>query len=244
MSPDAERETMMAAIPVATAPCPVCGGESFAHTPVLWPALVADWGLAAAEAQAIDIQQGTYCVQCGSNVRSMALARALLRLRASADTLVRFVGDPTQTKLRVLEINHAGTLHPVLARLPGHRLISYPDFDMTSLALPAETFDLVVHSDTLEHVPDPLKGLQECLRVLAPGGALAFTVPAVPGRLSRSRQGLPPSYHGTADQIEPGMLVHTEFGADVWTLVLHAGFSTCELVPFHFPAGLAIVGWK
>ena len=37
------------------------------------------------------------------------------------------------------------------------------------------------------------------------------------------------------------MLVHTEFGADVWTLVLSAGFSSCELVPLRFPAGLAML---
>ena len=42
------------------------------------------------------------------------------------------------------------------------------------------SFDLVVHSDTLEHVPDPLRALQECRRVLRPGGALCFTVPTLP----------------------------------------------------------------
>jgi len=41
---------------------------------------------------------------------------------------------------------------------------------------------------------------------------------------------------------DPGMLVHTEFGADVWTMVLAAGFSSCKLVPYVFPSGLAIVG--
>ena len=37
------------------------------------------------------------------------------------------------------------------------------------------------------------------------------------------------------------MLVHTEFGADVWTVVTRAGFSSCALLPFKFPSGLAIV---
>jgi hypothetical protein len=37
------------------------------------------------------------------------------------------------------------------------------------------------------------------------------------------------------------MLVHTEFGADVWTYVLGVGFSSCELVPVAYPAGLAII---
>lgn len=38
------------------------------------------------------------------------------------------------------------------------------------------------------------------------------------------------------------MLVHTEFGADAWTMVLEAGFSSCKLVLYMFPPGLAIVG--
>jgi hypothetical protein len=35
--------------------------------------------------------------------------------------------------------------------------------------------------------------------------------------------------------------VHTEFGADLWVGVLEAGFSSSELVPFHFPSGLAVI---
>ena len=202
-----ERETMMTESPAEPSPCPVCGGWQFEHTPVLWPALVAEWGLSADEALAIDLQQGTHCVQCASNVRSMALARAILDVRVSAGTLRQLVESPAHAALRVLELNHAGTLHPELARLPRHRLVTYPDFDMMRLALPDETFDLVVHSDTLEHVPDPVQGLRECRRVLVAGGAVVLTVPVVPGRLSRSRRGLPASYHGAPDQIDPGMLV-------------------------------------
>jgi len=228
----------------ADSACPVCGGHAFEHAAVVWPGLVAEWGLSDDEARVIDVQQGTHCVQCGSNVRSMALARALLDVRASAGTLTALVDDPAQATLQILEINHAGTLNPYLSRLPRHQLVSHPDFDMMRLVVPDAAYDLVVHSDTLEHVPDPVKGLEECLRVLRPGGAVVFTVPVVPGRLSRSRRGLAPSYHGAPDRIEPGMLVHTEFGADVWTLVLRAGFSRCKLVPFLFPAGLAIVGRK
>ncbi|CAN5770610.1 hypothetical protein BH20PSE1_BH20PSE1_02770 [soil metagenome] len=224
--------------------CYVCGASEFAHTPVLWPELVAAWGLSNEEARYMDVQQGTHCCACGSNVRSIALAKALLACFRFEGTLNGFVDNVAYHTLRVLEMNEAGTLHPILSRLPRHRLAAYPEFDMMRLALTSGAFDLVVHSDTLEHVRDPLQGLNECHRVLHTGGYLLFTIPIIVGRLTRGRHGLAPSYHGVAGCTDAGMLVHTEFGADAWTMVLKAGFTSCELVPYGFPAGLAIVAKK
>jgi len=221
--------------------CHVCGGRTFEHTPVLWPDLIAAWELSEEEARYIDVQQGTHCQSCGSNVRSIALARAIMRYRAFAGTLTRFVDDVVHRDLRVLEINEAGTLHPFLRTLPGHILVCYPAVDLRSLPFATGSFDLVVHSDTLEHLSDPQKGLQECRRVLNDRGALAFTVPVIVDRLSRNRAGLRPSYHGHEGSVDSGMLVHTEFGADVWTFVMRTGFSLCEFVTFRFPSGLAIL---
>ena len=221
--------------------CDVCGGRAFEHTPVLWPGLIAEWELSPDEARYIDVQQGTHCQSCWSNIRSIALARAIMRFRDFAGTLTAFVADPAQRDLRVLEINEAGTLNPVLSRLPGHRLASYPDVDMQRLPFPPGSFDLVVHSDTLEHVPAPLDGLKECRRVIDDRGAVIFTVPVIVERLTRSRAGLPPSSHGHEGSSDPGMMVYTEFGADVWAFVARAGFSNCALWPYRFPAGLAIV---
>jgi len=221
--------------------CDVCGGRTFEHTPVLWPELIAEWNLSPYEAEYIDLQQGTHCRSCGSNIRSIALARAIMRFRRFEGTLATFVADPNQHDLRVLEINEAGTLHPVLRQLPGHRLASYPEVDMRKLPFPSASFDLIVHSDTLEHVPTPLAGLKECRRVTDDGGAVSFTVPVIFERLTRTRDGLPCSYHGNPSSPDPGMVVHTEFGADVWALVARAGFSSCEMLPYQFPAGLAIL---
>jgi SAM-dependent methyltransferase len=164
-----------------------------------------------------------------------------MRFRQFAGTLTMFVADPGQADLRVLEINEAGTLHPVLSQLPGHHFGAYPEIDMLSLPFSARSFDLIVHSDTLEHVPTPVNGLKECRRVVDDRGAVIFTVPVIVERMSRSREGLPPSYHGNESLRDPGMVVHTEFGADVWVLVAQAGFSSCELLPHQFPAGLAIL---
>lgn len=224
--------------------CYVCGASDFAHAPVLWPDLVTAWGLSSEEARYIDVQQGTHCRACGSNVRSIALAKALLGCFRFEGTLSDFVDNVDHHTLRVLEINEAGTLHPILRRLPRHRLAAYPEFDMTRLALPSGAFDLIIHADTLEHVSDPLQGLRECHRVLCATGHLLFTIPIIVGRLTRPRRGLARSYHGAAGCTDPGMLVQTEFGADAWTTVIEAGFSNCELVPYLYPAGLAFVARK
>ena len=224
--------------------CRVCGGLEFGHVDVLSRELIEGWGLSTDEARYINVQQGTHCTGCGSNVRSIALARAILSSRDYGGSLMQFVTDPAQADLRVLEVNEAGTLHRFLARLPGHRLVSFPGFDLTKLSLPSGAYDLVVHSDTLEHVPDPVRGLEECCRVLAVEGCLLFTIPIVLGRMTRNRRNLEPSFHGPPGCRDPDMLVHTEFGADAWAMVVQAGFSRCELVSFMFPSGLAIVGRK
>jgi SAM-dependent methyltransferase len=200
--------------------CDVCGGGEFEHSPVLWPELISAWQLSDEEAHYIDVQQGTRCRTCNSNVRSIALARAILRFRTFTGTLRMFVEDAGQRDLRVLEINEAGSLNPVLRLLPKHRLATYPEVDMRSLPFTAASFDLVVHSDTLEHVPEPERALKECCRVLSARGALTFTVPVIINRLSRTRAAMPPSYHGQEGSRDPDMFVHTEFGADVWTSVI------------------------
>lgn len=227
--------------PMTPSPCRVCGGDAFVHHDVLWGELVAQWGLSTAEAEYINIQQGTSCAACGSNVRSIALADALLRSVQATSTLKEWVTTDTARACTVLEINEAGSLSNVLAAMPGHRLVRYPDYDMMALPFKNGSFDLVVHSDTLEHVPDPVGGLRECRRVLRRGGACIFTVPVVVGRLTRSRKGLPLSVHGSEGCQDTSLTVHTEFGADAWCQVLESGFDECRLVPYRYPAGLALI---
>jgi SAM-dependent methyltransferase len=224
--------------------CQVCGHLGFVHDDVLWPDLIQAWQLAPAEVEYVNVQQGTRCERCGANVRTQALARALVQATGGLDTLERCVQPNGPLDRRVLEINEAGTLTPWLSRLRGHVLTRYPACDITNLPYEKDAFDLVVHSDTLEHVDDPHTALCECRRVIAAGGACVFTVPVIVGRMTRSRRGLPPSYHGHADCREADFLVHTEFGADVWTAVLDAGFDRCDLVPFRYPSGLAIIAWR
>ena len=218
--------------------CPVCGGLGLTDREVLWPELITEWALSPIEAAYINRQQGTRCVSCGANLRSQVLADAIL---SCLDQAAPLEVSLRATPLEILEINAAGDLHRYLAAAPSHVLAQYPEVDMMDLPYEGERFDLVVHSDTLEHVPHPVRALAECRRVLKPSGVLCYTVPSIVGRLSRRREGLPPSYHGTSVERPEDYLVVSEYGADMWIEPLLAGFGSVQIFARDFPAALALV---
>lgn len=224
--------------------CPVCGSKEFQSQSVLWQELIDDWELSSQEVNYINRQQGFGCISCGNNLRSMALAKAITNAYQFFGSLVDFVQTEFAKKLRVLEINEAGNLTATLAMLPNYKLVKYPEHDMTDLTIKDASFDLVIHSDTLEHVPDPVKGLLECKRVLASNGRCIFTVPIVVGRVSRSRNGMKDSFHGNPINEGSDFIVHTEFGADVWTYLTHAGFSAINFHILEYPAGIALEAFE
>jgi len=141
--------------------------------------------------------------------------------------------------LRLAEINLIDGLHDVLAQLPGLSFSDYdpmgrseiPSEDLTRLSYPDDSFDLILTSESLEHVPDLNKALAELRRVLTPGGRHIFTVPLLPG--------VPRTYarsvvrNGAIEHLAPeirhpggdvGYPVFTEFGADLDELLKQAGF--------------------
>jgi SAM-dependent methyltransferase len=219
-------------------PCPVCDGQIFTQEAALWPELIEEWRLEPHEVEYLDMGQGMTCVQCGSNLRAMTLALAVLKAFDFAGT---FKAWTHVSPARVLEINHAHRLTDYTRSMKNHVLACYPAVDMLSLPYSDGCFDLVIHSDTLEHVPDPIAALAECRRVLVFGGFLAYTVPVVVGRLSRSRNGLPPSYHGKADANPVDYLVRTEFGSDFWEYAMRAGFTQVRLISIDYPASIAVL---
>jgi SAM-dependent methyltransferase len=224
--------------------CTVCGKDKFSFREVLWPELVAAWQLLPYEVDYLNRQQGFYCNTCGNNLRSMALADAILRAYSFCGTLDQFVEAEVGRTLKVLEINEAGGLSPTLRRMPNHQFMQYPEYDMTSLECKSESVDLVIHSDTLEHVSGPEVALSECRRILSRDGKCIFTVPIIVDRWTRSRFGLAPSYHGQSGVAEDDQMVHTEFGADAWQSVIRAGFRSCEITSLEYPAALALIARK
>lgn len=220
--------------------CLVCGGTEYSFVKVLWPQLVEEWQLSNEEVDYVNRQQGEKCVSCQSSLRSIALADAITSALKFDGLLSDLSFDSQYEKIKVLELNLAGELTPHLQRLRGHQLVCYPEADIMDLPFDDDSFDLVVHSDTLEHVSDPLAGLSECRRVVSSGGHCCMTVPIILGRLTRSREALAPSYHGEPDKNRPDYRVFSEFGADVWKLAFEAGFSSVSFHSFEFPAGLSL----
>ena len=49
--------------------------------------------------------------------------------------------------------------------------------DITALPLPAAAFDVVLCTEVLEHVPEPIAAVGEMARVLRPGGSMLLTAP-------------------------------------------------------------------
>jgi len=172
-------------------------------------------------------------------MRVRVLALAILSGLAEVRTFADFIQSSASQQLKILEINKAGNLHEFLKKHPRHMLVEYPEYDMMALNLPDDHFDLVIHSDTLEHISDPLKALRECFRVLKEGGKLFFTIPLIVDRPTRFRKGLPPSYHGSPDCGAADYRVHTEFGSDAWKLVLEAGFKSLKIHAQEYSAGMA-----
>ncbi len=227
--------------------CSVCGrvGAMLRRPRAIPPRLRELWGLSPREAEALVRKETLDCSRCGAKLRGRRLAEVLLRLYPAASrprSAREWAETPEARALEVAEINRIDGLHEALAPLP---LFVWSDFgeagrseDLTRLSYPDESFDLVLTSETLEHVPDLGLALGEIHRVLRPGGRHLFTIPRlpnVPKTFPRARL-LP---DGRIEHLAPaichpggdvGYPVFTEFGADLTEILRRAGFE----VAVHF----------
>ncbi len=238
--------------------CGVCGfvGEPIFHA-ALWPELIAEWELTPQWADWFDRREGSRCVRCGASLRVSQMAVALVeavngRVGTHATRLDRLFDAPQARALAIAELNSAGNLHRFLARSPtlrhseyGSTSLDVPSEDLMGLSYPDSTFDLVVTSDTLEHVPDIDKALQETFRILMPGGSHVLSVPVVSDRPTRRRAViedsklkhlLPPSYHGMPAEGKSDYLVFYEFGDDFVERCIAIGYDMRVLTHPRNPA--------
>jgi SAM-dependent methyltransferase len=248
--------------------CPVCGSRLvLIARPVFSEALAKASNFNTEWTAFFNQREGEICVSCGASLRARQLASALLVWETKAigvgfpdaDSMAR--NHQVQT-LKVAEVNSCGSLHKALCRLPGLKFSEYesdnpdvPHEDLLNLSYASGEFDLVLHSDTLEHVPDLSRALDEIHRVLKPGGSMICSVPLVrDGRKTSSRAALksngelehffPPIYHGGSYQKTCQYLVFYDFGDDLFKFIQARGFKMQILEHENNPAAFTIIAEK
>jgi SAM-dependent methyltransferase len=223
--------------------CSCCGWRFGFTFPMLWDQLKTDWDLSDDLQRQLDQRESATCQRCHSIARTRGIGAILLesinrRCGLDIKTVVELAhyAGRIEVSFRIAEINALPGLHAQFSKM---RCVSCSEYgsavseDLMALSYADETFDYVLTSDTLEHVPDFDKALQEIRRVLKPGGAHIFTIPVIWERETRQRASvedgevvylLPPSYHGSPDTDAGDLLVFNEFGGDVVERIEAAGF--------------------
>lgn len=212
--------------------CSACGvhSKTWTHKKIINDKLAKDWSLSLGLRKKFDLRESSFCPNCQNSHRTRYLAKAILeQIPFGTNNLTDWVQKANKANLKVAEINGCGQLHQILENL---NKISYSEYvppenlktrfknflkdisnqDVTQLSYKDNQFDLVLHSDVLEHVNDYQKAIKECRRVLKPNGVCLFTVPVIMNRLTKSRKKLSPSFHGSG---EPDNFVFWEFGKDI-----------------------------
>ena len=177
--------------------CINCGCDQFSQESVIDTELAKCWNLSIQEREWLNEREGHFCLGCKMTKRVRTLLCAALRK----------VGQLTETIYQPKE--------PL-----GKTIGSFLNQDICRLTFRNSQFDLVIHSEILEHLHDYQQALSEVQRVLKPGGIQIYTVPILFSRMTRRRSKLdetkrtinvlPPSFHGCEREFP----VVWEFGSD------------------------------
>jgi SAM-dependent methyltransferase len=101
--------------------------------------------------------------------------------------------------------------------------------------VPVASLDIVLCISVLEHLWDPLAALQECFRIVRPGGLCMFNVPTWRGKrfleYSAFRLGLSPK-----DEMDDHKAYYDV--KDFWPLLVRAGFRPSNIRCFSHKLGL------
>jgi SAM-dependent methyltransferase len=218
--------------------CEVCGRDS---------AFILDWRYATGSLP--NFRERLVCPHCGLNSRQrfvLGWIKGKYKERREKPPGIYFYEQVTPF------------FHGALRYLTGCRIIGseYLGFDKKSgdvvrglrhedalaLSFPDASLDLLVSNDVFEHVPDHRRALSEAARVLAPGGAMIFSVPFHTGEdqtRARAELGenglrhlLPEQYHGNPVS-EKGSLVFHDFGWDLLAHCREAGFAEAYALFYH-----------
>lgn len=189
--------------------CPCCGGRFSRFLDVGSP------------------RRAAACPRCDSRER-----QRLLHLYLHERT--RLFSDP----LRVLHVAPEDCLQPILRGLknldylsadlsPGAAMVT---MDLMDIRFPDESFDVILCSHVLEHVPDDRRAMRELHRVLRPGGWAILQVPVDPSRATTLED---PAVTAPAERAQLfGQSDHVRvYGRDYAARLREAGFAV-QVVPF------------
>jgi SAM-dependent methyltransferase len=186
-------------------------------------------------------ETGVRCLRCGASPVHHSLAR-VLRQRigslADQDVCELSARGPLVAHLR----RHARSvaLSEYFADLPpGTIRAGVRCEDVQRLSYADSSFDLITHTEVLEHVPDDARAFAELCRVLRPRGWMMFTVPLYGSATlarARMRDGAiehlaPPVYHGDPARGGGPVLAFRDYGYDIASRLLAAGFAQAWIEP-------------
>jgi SAM-dependent methyltransferase len=172
------------------------------------------------------------CFFCSANERYELLATEIRsRYGGKLPDLDVLELDPHSPLRRILCAGRTYTCTFYEERSNGRRRDGAVCEDITALSFGARSFDLIISSEVLEHVPELDKAFCETARVLKPGGAHLFTVP--PRAKTKKRAEIvngeirhiePPDYH--LDPLNPrGILAFWDIGPDLPKAIPCAGLT-------------------
>jgi SAM-dependent methyltransferase len=185
---------------------------------------------------------GIRCVRCGASAVHLAIGWALFDFARPIEAT------------DACELSARGPLAEFLMRkaksvalseyfadvAPGSSRNGVRCEDVQRLTYADGSFDLVTHTEVMEHVPDDHRAFAELFRVLRPGGTMIFTVPLHRGAdtIERARliggrieHRLEPVYHLDPLRGE-GILAYRDYGADLVGRLAGFGFvDACQLPP-------------
>jgi SAM-dependent methyltransferase len=122
----------------------------------------------------------TRCLRCASNVTNISLIPVIeAHFRANYLGRVAYELSTYGSTLKWLARHFTRVITSEF--IPGHAngalVNGVLNQDVQELTFSDSSIDVVSSNQVFEHVPDDIKGYEECHRVLKPGGAMVFSVP-------------------------------------------------------------------
>lgn len=202
------------------------------------------------------------CYQCRSANRQRQMAAVLLAYSLNNGKNTPLLASISDLPSSIV-IWNAETTRALHAKLKNHLGVNYVSteyidskfqsgdtvggalhVDIQNTHFQGNSFDYILTSDVMEHVPFPEKALKETYRVLKPGGCHIFTAPFYHHRFTNEQRAsigtdgtiehnMQPWYH--LDPLRPeGVLAYNVFGPELLCQIEAIGFEA-KLLRLHSP---------